>query len=123
MDKKIKGSICMKNEKIFQAELIKQIKSELPGCFVLKNDGSNIPQGFPDLLVLYGNRWGALECKRDTVYLNDPTVLEPNQEYYVRLLNVMSFARFISPENKREVLDELYTSLGFDRPTRISGSK
>lgn len=113
----------MKNEKIFQAELIKQIKSELPGCFVLKNDGSNIPQGFPDLLVLYGNRWGALECKRDTVYLNDPTVLEPNQEYYVRLLNVMSFARFISPENKREVLDELYTSLGFDRPTRISGSK
>ena len=113
----------MKNENKFQAELIKQIKSELPGCIVIKDDGSNIPQGFPDLLILYKKRWGTLECKRDSTYLNDPSKKEPNQDYYVTLLNSMSFSRFISPENKEEVLNELYSTLGFNRPARISRSK
>lgn len=109
----------MKNENKFQAELIREIRNELPGCFVIKNDGSNIPQGFPDLLILYKKRWGALECKRNSAYLNDPTQKEPNQDYYVRILNSMSFSRFISPENKEEVLNELYSTLGFNRPARI----
>ena len=54
----------MKNENRFQADLVKEIKQDLPGCFVLKNDGSNVPQGFPDLLILYQDKWASLECKK-----------------------------------------------------------
>ena len=108
----------MKKENRFQAELIKEIKNDLPGCIVLKNDGSNTPQGFPDLLVLYKKRWGTLECKR-----SEDAPRQPNQDYYVGMLNDMSFSRFISPENKEEVLNELYSTFGSGRAARISGSK
>ena len=113
----------MKKENRFQSELIKEIKKDMPGCFVLKNDGSNTPQGFPDLLILYKDKWGSLECKKDAAYLHSESAKEPNQDYYVDLLNSMSFSRFISPENKKEVLNELYSTFGLDRSARISGSK
>lgn len=106
----------MKRESKFQSSLISEIKSKLPECFILKNDGSNVPQGFPDLLILYKQKWGALECKRDS-----NAGKQNNQEYYVDRLNSMSFSRFISPENKEEVLNELYTTFGLGRTARISG--
>lgn len=99
----------MKNENRFQSQLIKEIKASIPECFVLKNDGSNVPQGFPDLLILHKNKWGSLECKRD-----NKADVRMNQPYYVGRLNEMSFSRFISPENKDEVLHELYQALGVD---------
>ena len=108
----------MKNENKFQSELIKEIKHDIPDCFVLKNDGSNTPQGFPDLLILYKNKWGSLECKKTS-----NSAKRPNQDYYVDTLNDMSFSRFISPENKEEVLDELFSTFGLDRSARISGSE
>ena len=108
----------MKNENRFQSELIKEIKHDIPGCFVLKNDGSNTPQGFPDLLILYKDKWGSLECKKTS-----DASKRPNQEYYVDTLNKMSYSSFISPENKEEVLDELFTTFGLDRSACISGSK
>ena len=92
----------MKNENRFQASLVKEISEKLPGSFVLKNDGSNVPQGFPDLLILYKDKWGSLECKKDK-----SAKKQPNQEYYVDALDAMSFSRFISPENKEEVLNEM----------------
>lgn len=49
-------------ESKFQAKLIKEIKKNFPGCVILKNDATYI-QGFPDLLVLYKNRWACLEVK------------------------------------------------------------
>ena len=67
----------------------------------MKNDSSYI-QGIPDLLVLYKNKWASLECKKTANARK-----QPNQEYYVELMNKMSFARFISPENKEEILNEL----------------
>lgn len=100
----------MKNENRFQSSLIKEIQGKLTGCYILKNDGSNVPQGFPDLLILYRDKWGALECKREA-----GAHRQNNQEYYVDRLNDMSFSRFISPENKEEVLNELYTALGSGR--------
>lgn len=91
----------MKESK-FQGDLIKELKTVFPGCVVLKNDASYI-QGIPDLLVLYKNKWCSLECKQSS-----RASKRPNQEYYVGLMNDMSFSSFIYPENKDEVLDELY---------------
>ena len=90
----------MKESK-FQAELKKELKKMFPGCIVTKLDSSDI-QGIPDLLVLYKNKWATLENKRSK---NSPK--RPNQEYYVEKMNDMSFSRFIYPENKDEVLNEL----------------
>lgn len=108
----------MKKESRFQSALIKEIQGKLQDCVILKNDGSNVPQGFPDLLILYHDHWGSLECKRE-----EDANKQPNQEYYVDKLNNMSFSRFISPENKEEVLNELYSTFGLSRSTRISRGK
>lgn len=91
-------------ESKFQAALIKELKQMFAGCIVMKNDSSYI-QGIPDLLVLYKDKWAALEVKK-----NASAKKQPNQEYYVGQMNDMSFARFICPENKEEVLDELQRS-------------
>lgn len=104
-------------EKHFQAKLIKEISKNLKGCIILKTD-PNYKQGLPDLLILYKKRWAALECKKSSNASH-----RPNQDYYVKLMNKMSFARFISPENKQEVLNELYKSLKPSRPTRVPRRK
>jgi hypothetical protein len=91
----------MKRESKFQSALIKELKVIFPGCLVLKNDSSYC-QGIPDLLVLYEDRWAMLECKRSSSATH-----RPNQDYYIQKLDNMSYASFISPENKEEVLDEL----------------
>ena len=88
-------------ESKFQANLIKEIKNELPGCVVLKNDSSYM-QGVPDLLILHNNKWAVLECKK-----NAKAKHQPNQDYYVNKMNEMSFARFVYPENKDEVMSDL----------------
>ena len=88
-------------ENKFQANLIKKIKKEYPGCIVIKNDPTYI-QGIPDLLVLYKDKWVSLECKKSAKARH-----QPNQDYYVDQMNKMSFSRFIYPENEQEVLDEL----------------
>lgn len=88
-------------ESRFQSSLIKDIKKRFPGCVVLKNDPEYI-QGFPDLTIFYKDKWAALECKKDANASH-----QPNQDYYVQQLNEMSFASFIYPENKQEVLDDL----------------
>ena len=100
-----------KKERDFQAELIKEIKNRFPGSMVLKNDPNYI-QGIPDLVVLNGDKWAMLECKR-----SETASKRPNQEYYIRTLNEMSYASFISPSNKEEVLDELERSFKTVRET------
>ena len=90
-----------KLESKFQKELMDEIKDRYPGCIILKNDSGYI-QGFPDWTILYKNKWAVLEAKR-----NDKASYQPNQEYYVDKLNSMSFSRFVYPENKEQVLEEL----------------
>lgn len=88
-----------KLESGFQDRLIDALNKLFPGCMVFKMER---PQGIPDLLILYGKKWASLECKRTAKARR-----QPNQEYYVGKMNEMSFSRFIYPENKEEVLDEL----------------
>ena len=95
--------IFMKENK-FQSDLIKEIKERFNGCIVTKLDSAHI-QGIPDLLVLYKDKWATLECKR-----NGKASHRPNQEYYVNKMNEMSFSRFVYPESKEAVLDELQQS-------------
>lgn len=90
-----------KLESDFQAKLITDIGKLFEGSIVTKLDSGHI-QGIPDLLVLYKNKWATLECKRTS-----RAKRRPNQEYYVGKMNEMSFSRFISPENQKEVLNEL----------------
>ena len=90
-----------KLERDFQRQLKKDIEKRFDGCLVMKMDSGQI-QGIPDLLVLYKDKWATLECKKDS-----KASKRPNQEYYVNKMNDMSFSRFINPENKEEVLDEL----------------
>lgn len=85
----------------FQDSLKEDLYDLFPGCMVMKLDSSYI-QGIPDLLVLYQDRWAALECKKSANARR-----QPNQTYYVNKMNDMSFAAFIYPENKEEVLYEL----------------
>jgi len=92
-------------ENQYQAQLIKRIKSRLPGCQVLKNDPS-YKQGMLDLTVLHGPRWASLEVK-----ISPRSPRQPNQEYYVNQLDEMSFAAFINPVNEEEVLDALEEAL------------
>ena len=107
----------MKKESQFQAQLIQEIKGKFPGCIVLKNDASYM-LGLPDILILYEKRWAALECKRE-----EKAHKQPNQDYYVDKMNKMSYASFICPENKEEVMNELQQTFRTDRSTRISRSK
>ena len=95
----------MARESEFQGKLIKKIKKIFPDCIVMKNDPNYI-QGIPDLLILNGDKWAALECKKD-----EKASHRPNQEYYVDKMNGMSYASFIFPENEKEILNELEQSL------------
>lgn len=90
-----------KLEAKYQSQLIKKIKSRFPGCIVLKNDSSYI-QGIPDLSIFYRDKWAMLEAKRSKSASH-----RPNQEYYVKMADDMSFSRFIYPENEEEVFCEL----------------
>ena len=92
------------NEGKFKAELKRELRSMLPNCMIVQLDPTYI-QGIPDLLILWKDKWASLECKR-----SENADRRHNQEYYVDLMNRMSFSRFIYPENKEEVLHELQQS-------------
>ena len=91
-------------ENKFKTGLIRELKERFPGCMVVHLDPNEI-QGIPDLLVLYGTTWGALEGKKSASASH-----RPNQDYYVQQMDEMSFASFIYPENKEEVLNDLARS-------------
>jgi hypothetical protein len=92
-------------ENKFKQKLKKKIQDLLPGSLVLHLDPTDI-QGIPDMLILYGNRWAALEGKKEASASH-----RPNQDYYVEQMNNMSFASFIYPENEEEVLNDMARSL------------
>lgn len=103
----------MRRENRFQSDLIAELKERFPGCIVLKNDSSYI-QGIPDLLILCGDRWAMLECKRSETEHH-----QPNQDWYISRLDEMSYASFIFPENRERVISELEQTFKHRRKPRL----
>lgn len=91
-----------KLESEFQKDLMDEIRDMFPGCIILKNDPSYL-QGIPDWIILWRDKWAVIEAKA-----SEDAVHQPNQDYYVELLDMMSFSRFAYPENKEDVLNDLY---------------
>lgn len=101
-------------ESKFQSELIKTLEDLFPGCLVFKND-PGYRQGVPDLLILYRDKWAALEVKASR-----RAKKQPNQDYYVDRMDDMAFAAYIYPENEAEVLDALQQTFRTSRTARLS---
>ena len=101
-------------ENRFKTKLVTELEDMFPGCIIMHMDPNEI-QGIPDLLILYEDKWAALEGKKSV-----NASARPNQSYYVDLMDRMSFARFIYPENKEEVLYELQQTFKPRRKTRFS---
>lgn len=104
-------------ERDYQKKVIKRLKDDFPGCIVMKTDANYI-QGIPDLLVLYEDHWAALEVK-----ISDKAHHQPNQDFYVKRMNRMSFAAFIFPENEEEIFDEIQKAFRPRRQARVSRRK
>lgn len=97
----------MKAETKFQKNVKEKIKDRFPNCLIMKQNNNGL-QGTPDLLIVNGPKWVALECKD-----SEDAFHQPNQDYYVKTMNEMSFASFIFPENEEEVLNEVFKALQF----------
>lgn len=104
-------------ESEYQRKLIFKLKRLLPDAVIVKTDPASL-QGVPDLLILHKSNWAALECKRSATSRH-----RPNQDYYVKKFNDMSFCSFIYPENEEEVLNGLLRSFGVKRSARLSEPK
>lgn len=96
-------------ESKYQHDLINRLECEFKGCIIIKNPPDRI-QGIPDLLILFEDKWAALEVK-----VSSKAPERPNQRYYVVELDRMSFAAFIFPENEDRVIDELQLAFGTRR--------
>ena len=107
----------MRRESEFQSKLKKEIETRFPGSIVTKLDSEMI-QGIPDLLILYKDKWATLECKKTS-----DSHHQPNQDYYVDKMNNMSFSRFICPENKEGILNEMERSFKSTRSACVSKCK
>lgn len=92
-------------ESEYQGKLIKKLEKLYPGCVILKND-SGYRRGIPDLVIFYETRWAMLEVKAD-----ETKPYQPLQEFYLELLNRMSFASVIYPSIEEDVLSALQEAL------------
>lgn len=100
-----------KLETDFAHDVLKpRLESEFPGCVIIKQDPNTSFQGITDHLVLFEDKWAALETKRAR-----KSKRQPNQEHYVDKFGEMSYAAFVHPENLEEVMDDLQAAF---RPGR-----
>lgn len=104
-------------ENRFKTLLVRELKALFPGCIIIHPDPDEI-QGIPDLIILYKDKWAALEGKRSAISTH-----RPNQDYYVELMKDMSYAAFIYPENKEKILYELQQTFKPRGAARLPRSK
>lgn len=92
-------------ESTFKRKFLIKLETLYPGIIILQNDPEFRP-GIPDTILLYGDRWAMLEFKRSSTARR-----QPNQDYYVNVLDKMSYAAFVCPENERTILNDLQSAL------------
>ncbi len=84
-------------------------------CMVVRLDAA-LRQGIPDILLLFeGGFWAALEGKTSATADH-----QPNQPYYVDLMDKLCFAAFIYPENEEAVLNDLQKEFEHHWQARLS---
>lgn len=98
----------------FKTVFLADLDDLYPDSQVLFNDSAYLT-GVPDILFLCCDFWAMFEAKR-----GDSAELRPNQPWYIEKFDQMSFARFVYPENKEEVLRDLQSAHRAHRPARIS---
>lgn len=95
-----------KLESDFKRAFLNEVRQLFPGVTVISPDPTT-QQGIPDTILLYRSTWAALEFKRDS-----KANVRPNQRYYISQFGEMSYAAFVYPENKGEVLNALQQTFG-----------
>lgn len=91
-------------------QLKPRLEAEFPGCVIIKQDPNVSFQGVPDHLVLFEDRWAALESKRAR-----DSSRRQNQEYHIDRLNEKGYASFVHPDNLEEVVHDLQRAFGTGR--------
>lgn len=89
----------------FQTWFREQLEFHFPGSVVVKLD-TRYKTGVPDLIMLWEDKWATFEVKADAKAAHRPL-----QDYYVQMMNDMSFSAFVHPENFEEVLDAVQRAL------------
>jgi hypothetical protein len=102
-------------ERDFVKQFKKDLEDRFPGCLILKQEPNITFQGIPDHIVLYEDKWAALEFKKDK-----KAKRQPNQPWHVARMNKMSYAAIVEPSNAEEVLDDLQSTFRPRRKARIS---
>lgn len=97
-------TLAKNKEGKFQSDLKLELEQRLPGCIVQKMDPS-YQIGFPDLMIFYGSKWAALECKKSLKDISHSMEAQPWQRNWVERLNTIGFSSYICPEIKEEILD------------------
>lgn len=98
----------------YQNKIKEKIKNEFPECRVHRLNPNEV-QGIPDLVILCPGTWATLETKK-----SQKAKRQPNQPYYVDLHKSMAFSSFVSPENEKEVFEDLHKH--FEKTKRKGGS-
>lgn len=93
-------------ESKFKTRLRNRIEKEFPGAIVMHTNPVE-RRGAPDLVVLYKDKWVALEGKQESKSSHRPL-----QDYRVEEWNKLSFARFVEPSNEQDVIDDMHAYLG-----------
>jgi hypothetical protein len=101
----------------FKTKLKNELRIMFPDCVILDNDPQYV-QGIPDLLILWKAMWAALECKK-----SEGAHRQPNQPYWIEIMDRMSFAAFIHPGNRETVLGDLQHAFGSRRAARLPRPK
>lgn len=104
-------------ESNFQRKLKDDLEKIFPGAMVLKNDPT-MCGGIPDLLILYKNKWAALEVKRSEAAAKKSMKENLKQAHKVEVMNSMSYANYVYPENKEDIIHDLEQAFKIERNSR-----